>query len=197
MEVRKTNRQTRTIACDFVTRDETNPTIEGHFAVFDVETELWDGYFETIDKDAFNGALVDDIRALVNHDTTLVLGRNKAGTLGLATDDIGLFGNIKINAADTDAMNLWHRVRRRDVTQCSFGFDILEEENEFRNDGTVHVVIKKVKLYEVSVCTFPAYPDTGVEARAKDFEKHKKQTLAVWKEKMKERLKDGIKKIDA
>ena len=52
-------------------------------------------------------------------------------------------------------MNLYERVKRRDVDQCSFGFDILSEDTDYREDGSVHWTIRKVKkLYEVSVVTF-------------------------------------------
>lgn len=190
-------KQIRTITGTLQTRDEQSPSIEGHFAVFDVETQLYPGVFETIDRGAFDGALLDDIRALVNHDTTLVLGRNKAGTLELNTDDIGLYGLIKVNPLDTDAMNLYHRVQRKDVTQCSFGFEILDEDSEYRDDGSAHFKIKKVRLYEVSVCTFPAYPETGVSARMAQIEEHRKRAIEAWKEQQKERLKYGIKKTPA
>ena len=62
-------------------------------------------------------------------------------------------------------MNLYARVERGDVDQCSFGFDILEEDTTYNEDGSVHWTIKRVKLYEVSVVTFPAYEDTSVQAR--------------------------------
>lgn len=195
MESRGT-KQIRTMKGCLHTRDESAPLIEGYFAVFDVETELAPSVFEIIDRNAFDGALVDDVRALVNHDTTLVLGRNRAGTLELKTDDIGLFGSISINASDTDAMNLYHRVQRGDVSQCSFGFEILDDESEYREDGTAHFRIKKVKLYEVSVCTFPAYPDTGVEARMAQAEEYKKRAVEAWKKKQKERLRYGFKKTN-
>lgn len=190
-------KQTRTMTGTLQVRDEQSPSIEGHFAVFDVETQLYPGVFETIDRGAFDGALVDDVRALVNHDSTLVLGRNKAGTLELDTDEIGLHGVIKVNPADTDAMNLYHRVQRGDVTQCSFGFEILDEDSEYRDDGSAHFKIKKVRLYEVSVCTFPAYPETGVSARMEQIEEHKKRALEAWKEQQKERLRNGIEKTPA
>lgn len=189
--------QIRTITSVLETRNEANPIIEGHFAVFDVETELFPRTYEMIDRGAFDGALVDDVRALINHDTTLVLGRNKAGTLELSTDDIGLFGRIHINTADTDAMNLYQRVKRGDVTQCSFGFDIIEEDRDFREDGTAHFTVKKVKLYEVSPCTFPAYPDTGIEARMKQVAEHDRRAMELWKTIQKERLKNGVKASDA
>ena len=95
----------------------------------------------------FDGEISDDVRALINHDTTLVLGRTKADTLELKTDSQGLWGRIKINPNDSDAVNLYERVARGDVDQCSFGFDILKEETDWREDGTVKWTTK-VKLYE-------------------------------------------------
>ena len=77
-------------------------------------------------------------------------------------------------------MNAYERVKRGDVSQCSFGFDILDEEYEIREDGTTIWTIKKVKLYEVSVVTFPAYEDTMVEARKKDLEKINGRKLEQW-----------------
>lgn len=86
-------------------------------------------------------------------------------------------------------MNLYARVQRGDVTQCSFGFDILDESTEYRDDGSVHWTIKKVKLYEVSVVTFPAYEDTGVYARKKDFDAIKKRQAEQWKTAMISKIK--------
>jgi hypothetical protein len=163
--------------------------IEGYFAVFGGTYELWPGAKESIDPGAFDGALQDDIRCLIDHETRLVLGRNTASTLELKVDTHGLWGRVKINREDQDAMNLYARVKRGDVSQCSFGFDILDEETVYNDDGTVHWIIKKVKLYEVSVVTFPAYEDTAVAARKKDFEQIRTRQLQVWRDKMKGRLK--------
>lgn len=176
----KSNLQTRD--------DDNNPKIEGYFAVFNQETELWAGAYEKISRTAFDGQTDADVRALINHDTTLVLGRTTAGTLRLRTDDKGLFGEIDINPKDTEAMNLYERVKRGDVNQCSFGFEIEKEESDFRDDGSVHWEIKAVKLYEVSACTFPAYAATGIEARKNELEEHKERKLVVWKRGMKERI---------
>ena len=79
------------------------------------------------------------------------------------------------------------------MNQCSFGFDILEEETEFRDDGSVHWTIKKVKLHEVSVCTFPAYAETSVEARREDIEQIVKRQNELWKKEMLEKLKGAEK----
>lgn len=69
-------------------------------------------------------------RALVNHDTTHVLGRTTDGTLELKIDDIGVCGRVTINQSDPGALALYERVKRMDLDQCSFGFNVLEEKTE-------------------------------------------------------------------
>lgn len=174
----------------FKTRAEDgNLYIEGYFAVFGSEYRMWENAIETIDEDAFDDTLDGDIRALVNHDSTLVLGRTTAGTLILRVDRVGLWGSITINQADQDAMNLYERVKRGDVSQCSFGFDIVDQSTEVMENGTTVWKLRKLKLYEVSVVTFPAYEDTSVEARRKDFEQAEKRRKEEWRARMKNRLK--------
>lgn len=163
--------------------------IEGYFAVFNSVYEIAPGLTESIAPGAFADTLGGDIRALTNHDTTLVLGRTKAGTLELREDGHGLWGRVRINREDGDAMNLYHRVQRGDVDQCSFGFLILEEDVEYREDGSVHFTIRKVELYEVTVATFAAYEETAVAARSAQAEQIKRRASQAWKETMKNRLK--------
>ena len=110
-----------------------------------------------------------------------MLGRTTAGTLRLTTDNIGLLGTVVINDRDQDAVNLYERVKRGDVTQCSFGFDILAELKENRADGITVWHLQRVKLYEVSVCTFPAYEETGVQARKNELEHAKQRQLEEWR----------------
>ncbi|WP_271814504.1 HK97 family phage prohead protease [Clostridium beijerinckii] len=182
-------KQTRSLKTELKTRAEgDNMTIEGYFVVFNSQTELWQGAYEEIAPTALDNTLSNDVRALINHDTTLVLGRNKAGTLDLKVDSRGLWGSIKINPNDTDAVNLYERVKRGDVDQCSFGFNVTSEETDWRDDGTVKWTITGVDLHEVSVCTFPAYEDTGVAARSKEIEQHKEKQLEVRKANLKARL---------
>lgn len=191
--------QCRAYTANLKTRAEPEgpKVIEGYFAVFNSETELWKGAYEEIAPGAFDDTINDDIRALINHDTTLVLGRTTAGTLELRADNKGLHGKITINEKDTDAMNLYERVQRGDVNQCSFGFTITSEKTEWRDDGSVKWTIEKVQLYEVSVCTFPAYEDTGVQARSRDLEDIKRKRTEEWKKRAKERIKNGTKSINA
>ena len=183
-------RQVRTINSDFKTRDDGGELrIEGYFAVFNSIYQIWDDMSESVAPGAFSDTLGDDVRALIDHETMYVLGRNQAGTLELREDSHGLWGSILINPNDQDAMNLYARVQRGDVNQCSFGFDILEEETDFRDDGYVHWTIKKVKLYEVSVCTFPAYAETSVQARKDEKETLMKRKTEKWRADMRAKLK--------
>jgi len=170
--------------------------IDGYFAVFNRETELWPGAYEEIAPVAFEDTLGNDIRALANHDTTLVLGRNKAGTLTLKTDSHGLWGEVRINPNDADAVNIYERVKRGDVTGCSFGFNIVSEETEWRDDGTVKWTVTGADLHEVSICTFPAYEDTGVQARKIEVEQHRERLLEAKKNKLKERVNNVFKTTD-
>lgn len=183
-------RQVRSVSSEFNTRtDEVGDMyISGYFSVFNSNYEIWDGATESIAETAFEGALSDDIRCLIDHETRLVLGRTKANTLTLKTDSRGLWGEVKINPNDQDAVNLYERVKRGDVDQCSFGFDILDEEFEDRGDS-VHWTIKKVKLYEVSVVTFPAYKDTSVSARKEELDTIKKRALEADKSRLLNKLK--------
>jgi HK97 family phage prohead protease len=189
-------RQIRSLQSNLSTRAEPQDgekIIEGYFAVFNSETELWRGAFEEIHPDAFTETLSNDIRALINHDTNLVLARSKSGTLKLHVDSRGLWGEIRVNEKDTDALNLYERLKRGDVDQCSFGFNVIEEETDYRDDGTVKWTLKKIDLHEISVVTFPAYADTGVSARKADYEKDIKRSREQKKSELKERLKNGFK----
>ena len=175
---------------EFKTREDSGEmVIEGYFAVFNSDYEMWEGASESIAPGAFTSSLSGDIRGLTNHDTTLVLGRTKVHTLELKEDTHGLWGRITINPKDSDAVNTYERVKRGDVDQCSIGFMIRSEETDFRDDGTIHWTITDVDLFEVSVCTFPAYEETGVSARHKDAEELKKRASEAWKLKMADRLK--------
>ncbi len=186
-------RQLRTVATEFATREDGDALrIEGYFAVFNSVYEIAPGMSESIAPGAFSRTLQGgDVRALVNHDTTLVLGRTKAHTLELREDERGLWGSIAVNPNDVDAMNLYQRVKRGDVDQCSFGFDIVHEETDFREDGSVHWTITDVDLFEVSACTFPAYEATNISAREKQRDAMKARELSAWKNKTKERIRHG------
>lgn len=188
---RRDDRQVRCMAQKFETReaDGGDLFIEGYFSVFNSPYELWEGATEIIKPGAFSNCLSQDVRALINHDSTLVLGRTRAGTLTLKQDERGLWGSVKINREDGDAMNLYARVQRGDVDQCSFGFNIKRETFVDLGGDQYRWEIEEVDpLYEVSVCTFPAYQETGVAARQKELEDIQKRRADAWKQTMKNRI---------
>ena len=186
-------RQMRSVASKFDTREsEEGLFIEGYFSVFNTNYDLWEGASESVAPGAFANTLGGDIRALIDHESRLVLGRCKAGTLELREDSHGLWGRVKVNPNDQDAVNLYERVKRGDVDQCSFGFDIVKEDTEVRDDRSVHWTIREVKLYEVSVVTFPAYEDTAVSARKQDYDVIRQRANDAWRAKMRSRLKGEI-----
>jgi len=142
--------------------------IEGHAAVFDSWSEMLGGIFpfkEKVRKGAFSQTIEkDDIRALFNHDPNYVLGRNKAGTLELKEDETGLY--VRIIPPDTQAArDLITSIERGDINQMSFGF-MVEEEKWDTVDGVDVRELRRVRLFDVSPVTFPAYPSTDVGVRA-------------------------------
>ena len=142
--------------------------IEGHAAVFDSWSETLGGIFpfkEKVRKGAFAESIGrDDIRALFNHDPNYVLGRNRAGTLELVEDDVGL--RVRITPPDTSwARDITTSIRRGDISQMSIGF-VVEDDEWSSKDGIDTRELKKVRLFDVSPVTFPAYTATDVGVRA-------------------------------
>lgn len=140
-----------------------NRTVEGYAAVFGQKSLLLYGEFkEQIERGAFVDSLTDDVRMIWNHDTNIVLGRTKSGTLRLAEDAHGLRFE---NDMPENRPELTESIRRGDVDQMSFGFDVLDSEWGRDDDGVLLRTVRKVKLYEISPVTFPAYPQTQVAQR--------------------------------
>ncbi|MGT2829598.1 HK97 family phage prohead protease [Streptococcus hillyeri] len=180
----------------FQTREEQESgdlILSGYFIKFDEETELWPGYFEVIKREGVEKAIQSaDIRALFNHDHSLVLGRTGNETVTLGVDDVGLFGDIVINKNDPQAVGVYARVQRGDVIGCSFGFMPIKINTEERDDGSYLDTILELEIFEVSPCTFPAYPQTEIAARQKDFESQQRanrEALDKRKKEIKEKFK--------
>lgn len=167
--------------------------LSGYFAVFNSPYEVFAGWVETIAPGAFARYLAEGggTKALWNHDTDIVLGNTAAGTLTLREDETGLYGEIEINNADTDALNVYARIARGDVEGCSFGFDIARQDEWWDDDGVYHTRILEVDpLYEVSPCTFPAYAETSISARACDtLDRARERRRDAWRVKMRKQLK--------
>lgn len=140
-------------------------TISGHAAVFNRNSEPMWGFVERVAPGAFSESIgADDVRALFNHDPNIVLGRNTAKTLRLSEDATGLA--VEIDPPDTQAArDLLVSMERGDVTQMSFGFSVITDDWATVDEQTMRT-LRKVRLYDVSPVTFPAYPDTDVSVRS-------------------------------
>lgn len=179
------------------TRDDGGPVIRGHAAVFNQLSEDLGGFREQIVAGAFAEAIQgDDIRALFNHDPNFVLGRNMAKTLILSEDSRGLA--IEIIPPDTQvARDLMVSMKRGDITQMSFGFSVRPNGQNWGKDDAGNVIrtLTKVRLFDVSPVTFPAYPQTDVAARSFDAWKNQQAVDAdagMWRIRLQRRRLDMI-----
>lgn len=161
----------RTLAVDGleVRAEGESQKIVGHAAVFNRLSDPIRGRFkERISPGAFARAISEqqDVRALVNHDPSLVLGRTKAGTLRMSEDSTGLL--VEIDPPDTSySRDLMESIRRGDIDQMSFGFTVVEETWTRGKDGDLDIrELRDVDLFDVSPVTYPAYPDTDVAVRS-------------------------------
>jgi uncharacterized protein len=139
--------------------------LSGYAAVFNKKSVPLYGFREVIRPGAFAKTIKeDDIRLLWNHDHSIVLGRNKSGTLRLSEDDNGL--KIEADLPDTQAgRDARESISRGDVSQMSFAFEAINDR-WFTEEGEDRRELIEARLFEVSPVTFPAYPDSSVSARA-------------------------------
>jgi HK97 family phage prohead protease len=142
--------------------------LEGYAAIFNVPSEDLGGFVERIAPEFFAKVLGDDVRALVNHDPNLVLGRTKsqpAATLRIGTDSKGLHYQIDLPDTQT-ARDLLESVRRGDISQSSFGFSTAADAWKKVDGKWVRTLLEASRLYDVSPVTYPAYPQTEASARS-------------------------------
>lgn len=150
--------------------DDSTSKLVGYAALFDVETEIFSGYREKITPGAFTRTLAEnaDVRALVDHDPSKIIGRRKAGTLQLEEDKSGL--KVAITPPDTQTgRDIVTSVERGDVDQMSFAFRIIKQtvEEIEEDEGTRFLcTLDDVELYDVSIVTYPQYPETSITLRA-------------------------------
>ena len=145
--------------------------ITGYAAMFNaMSEELW-GFREQIAPGAFDDVMADDVRALFNHDPNFVLGRTTAKTLAISVDQTGL--RNEITPPDTQwARDLMTSMKRGDITQQSFAFTVKNDRWEWNKetDQVTRTILKLERLYDVSIVTYPAYPQTTAQViqRAKE-----------------------------
>lgn len=149
------------------TREDGKRSLKGHAAVFNALSEDLGGFREQISPGAFAEAIgKDDVRLLINHDG-LPLARNLSGTLKLSEDARGLAIEADLDENDPDVLRLLPKLERGDVNQMSFGFSVRPGGQDWAKDDEGRTVrtLKKLRLFDVSVVTYPAYPQTDVAVR--------------------------------
>jgi HK97 family phage prohead protease len=166
--------QKRSAPCEFrpEQQEEGKMRADGVAILYEDPTVLYEDdsirYEEIISHGAAAGSLSeDDIRAVWNHNYDIVLGRNSAGTLALDEQEDGV--HVGIDFPDSqEGRDKFESVKRGDVNQMSFGFDILKETVTDDRSGDKRIIrsrVERIKIWEVSPVTFPAYENTSINAR--------------------------------
>lgn len=157
--------------------DNEKMIVEGYALRFNTLSNDLGGFVETISPQALKDADLSDVRCLIDHDSSKVLGRTTSETLSLNIDDEGLY--FRCQLPDTSySRDLYENIRLGNINQCSFGF-ILDEDGdtiEKRDDGLFKRTLNKIKsLFDVSVVTYPAYNDTDVAPALRNIKAVKEQ----------------------
>ena len=154
--------------------DEGKGIVEGMAIVYNSRTDI--GWFdEIIEQNALEHTDMKDVRMLVNHDTSMIpLARSRNNTSNSTLQLIPELNGLKIRAKldienNADAKSLYSAIKRGDISQMSFAFEVDGEawEDEM-SDHPLRRITSIAKIYEVSAVTFPAYEQTEINARSKE-----------------------------
>lgn len=171
--------------------DDEKMIVEGYALRFNTLSNDLGGFVEEISPEALKEADLSDVRCLIDHDSSKVLGRTTSETLELKVDDEGLYFRTQLPNT-TYAKDLYENIRLGNINQCSFGFILDENGDEFekREDGLFKRTLRKIKsLFDVSIVTYPAYNDTQVAPALRSIEQIKEQELADIKAKQQEEVR--------
>lgn len=162
------NIERRSFSAELRREAQDSRKVVGYAAVFDSPTQIMD-FWEVVRPGAFTRSIAEkeDVRGLIDHNSSLILGRTKSGTLRLAEDAQGL--RIEIDPPDTQAgRDILVSLERGDVDQMSFAFAVRAEGERWSrtSDGRQVRELLDLQLFDVSIVTFPAYADTSVAARS-------------------------------
>lgn len=192
------NKEVRSMVDNIEFRDSESGDqhIEGYALKFDTWSEDLGGFRESIHKDALKNTDTSDVRALFNHNADHIIARSAAGSLKLDVDDIGLKFRAKIPNTSY-GRDLLENLRNGNVNQCSFGFCLAENGDEFtydKEERSYKRILRNIKeILDVSVVTYPAYRDTNVTPALRSIEKIEQVEMEERKQKDLERRKRKLK----
>lgn len=161
-------------------QEDNGLVLEGYIAKFDTFTELYDGFYEKIDRNAFNDTLADghNVFLLYNHNYDKPLASTRNNTLTLTTDEIGLKFSAKINENLSYAKDTYELVKSGECRGCSFGFRAIQDDYTYDSEkDEIKRTLLKVELYEGTVTPIPAYDTTVVQARCKDIKSEEQRKV--------------------
>lgn len=160
------NKITRSADIELRSDNPESRKVEGLAVVFNRDANL--GWFtEEIDPRAFDNADMSDVVLNFNHDDSLLLAGTRNGSLTLDVREDGLFQSADI-IDTTQGEDVLKLVRSGLISKMSFSFTIADDGEVWeKRDGKEHRTITGInKLYDVSLVTFPAYPQTSAWARS-------------------------------
>ena|SRR5699024_2423755 len=167
-------------AVEVRTKDNENDSmvISGYALKYNTWSQDLGGFIETIDKQALRNADLSDVRCLIDHDNSRILGRTTAKTLKLESDDVGL--RFECTLPNTSyAKDLYENVRVGNINQCSFGFEVDKNGDELRFDRDNSIYKRTIKafkrIFDVTVTSTPAYADTDVAPALRSIEHLEKE----------------------
>jgi uncharacterized protein len=152
-------------------------TLRGHAFTYGKLSRDLGGFRERIKPGAAARALDApgcDVRMLFNHNDSVVLGRQSAGTLKLSETPDGLAFRCQLDKNNSQHRDIYASVKRGDISDMSFAFNVpadgsgedwTEETDENGQRCTVRSIKSFEHIYDVSVVTHPAYDGTSVSAR--------------------------------
>jgi len=159
-------RRTLTGDIEFRAGSEGQIRAGGYAAKFGALSQNLGGFVERIAAGTFAKTLLEaDVRALFNHDPSLVLGRNRSGTLRLEEDAEGLA--YEIDLPDTQVgRDVAAMLERGDISGSSFGFRVISDEWGETDSGFPLRTLTQVALRDIGPVTFPAYTDASSALRS-------------------------------
>ena len=154
--------------------EDGSPLLVGYASVYDFPYPIAGGpprgWTEVIARGAAKRSIDhrDDVQLFFNHDG-LPLARTSAGSLTLTSDEMGLRTEARMDRSSPYSMEIISRLQRGELHEMSFAFEVKRQrwENLDGTEGSEKDApirrIQEVKLYDVSVVSFPANPATAVQ----------------------------------
>lgn len=159
--------------------DDEEMKIQGFALRFNEESNLLGEFVEVISPEALEEADMSDVRMLIDHNSSYVIGRTTAGTLDLEVTEEGLYFRCTLPPTSY-ARDIYENIKLGNVSQCSFGMVVGSDGDSFerRDDGIFKRTINKIQtIFDCSVVSFPAYNSSSVEPALRSIEHIKQEEI--------------------